>query len=161
MSAMDSLAKLSVGRGDDAAIAFAPDDVPPDQAKQLAQEIARHLGESGLPRGQRVCWIIAAEASDDESRTAKLASAIADAVTGSLLIIHDPRDLDALIFQRRIAGQRRGGVYLNAAWQSASVRIACGEPMSVLFGLCAWFNQPARLRPEDLNANIVLGRPGD
>ena len=159
MSAMQSLAELSVGRGDDAVIAFAP-DFPPDQAEQLAQEIAWHLGASGLPRGQRV-WIIAADASDDESRTAKLASAIADAGTGSLLIIHDPRDLDALIFQRRIAGQRRGGVYLNAAWQSASVRIACGEPMSVLFGLCAWFNQPARLRPEDLNANIVLGRPGD
>ena len=30
MSAMDSLATLSVGRGDDAAIAFAP-DVPPER----------------------------------------------------------------------------------------------------------------------------------
>ena len=154
MSAMDSLAKLSVGRGDDAAIAFSP-DVPPDQAKQLAQEIARHLGESGLPRGQRV-WIIAADASGDESRTAKLASGIADAGTGSLLIIHDPRDLDALIFQRRIAGQRRGGVYLNHAWQSASVRIGCGDGLALVDGLSAWFNPVARLSADDLHADLLI-----
>ena len=85
-----------------------------------------------------------------------MASAISDHIGGARLVVHDSREPDGLIFQRRIPGQRRGGIYLNAAWQSASVRIACGEPRRVLFGLCGWFNRPARLRQEDLNADLVL-----
>ena len=148
------LSALSVRRNDDAAIAFSP-ALPPAQAEQLAQKIAQRLDDAGLPRDQRV-WIVAADTSDDESRTAKLAAAIADACSGSLLNVHDPRDHDALIFQRRIPGQRRGGIYLNLQGQSASYRIACGDPLDLIGGLSAWFNRRNQLRAEDLAASLLI-----
>ncbi|MDE2968172.1 MAG: hypothetical protein OXS30_11910 [Chloroflexota bacterium] len=151
MTLSDALHTLSIGRGDDLAIAFAP-TLTPRRAAAFARRIARHLDDAGVPADRRV-WIIAAAADDEQ--TARLASAIADPAAGSPLTLHDPRDPDVLVFQRRIPGQRRGGVYLNHAWQAASRRIACGDPLDLLDGLSAWFNPPAHLRPEDLDAFLV------
>lgn len=152
MTLADSIRTLSIERGDDVAIAVS-DRLSAGVAARLAREITERLREAGVPRGQRT-WIVATR-NDDEA-AASTASAISDHVDGARLIIHDSREPDGLTFQRRIPGQRRGGIYLNAAWQSASVRIACGEPRRVLFGLCAWFNRPTQTRPDDLGADVLL-----
>ena len=149
----DVLRDLSVDHHDEVAIAVS-DRLDADEAATLARTITARLGESAVPRNQRV-WIVATR-GDDKSAASTVA-AISELIDGSRLIIHDAREPDGLTFQRRIPGQRRGGIYLNHAWQSASVRIACGEPRRVLFGLCAWFNPPAQLESEDLNADLILG----
>lgn len=152
MTLADGLRTLSIEHRDDVAIAVS-DRLSADVAARLAREITELLSEAGVPRGQRT-WIVATR-NDDEA-AASTASAISDHIDGARLMIHDSREPDGLTFERRIPGQRRGGIYLNAAWQSASVRIACGEPRRVLFGLCAWFNRPTQTRPEDLGADVVL-----
>ena len=152
MTLADGLRTLSIEHRDEVAIAVS-DRLSADVAARLAREITERLSEAGVPRGQRT-WIVATR-NDDEA-AASTASAISDHIDGARLMIHDSREPDGLTFQRRIPGQRRGGIYLNAAWQSASVRIACGEPRRVLFGLCAWFNRPTQTRPEDLGADVVL-----
>ena len=152
MTLSDALQDLSVERGDDIAIAMS-DRLAGDAATRLAQAITARLQEAAVPRDQRT-WIIATR-NDDEAAAA-LVAAVSDHIDGARLIIHDAREPDGLIFQRRIPGQRRGGIYLNHAWQSASVRIACGEPRRVLFGLSAWFNGPRQLDEPDLNATVCL-----
>jgi hypothetical protein len=153
MTPSELLLDLSVGRGDDVAVALS-DRLPSDSATLLARVITARLHEAAVPRNQRT-WIIATR-QDDEA-AAVLVAAISDQIDGARLIIHDAHEPDDLTFQRRIPRQPRGGIYLNHAWQSASVRIACGEPRRVLFGLCAWFNPAAQLRAVDLNADLVLG----
>ncbi len=152
MTPSDRLRTLSIGQGDDVAIAVS-DRLATDVAARLAQAITARLHEAALPRSQRT-WIIATRGDDEAA--ASTASAISDHIDGARLMIHDSREADGLTFQRRVPGQRRGGIYLSAAWQSASVRIACGEPRRVLFGLCAWFNRPTQTRPDDLGADVVL-----
>ncbi len=145
---------LSLSRRDDVAIAFAP-TVSIGYASAFAQEVAGRLDEVGVPAGQRT-WIVAST-GDDES-AARLTAAISAQASGARLLIHDPREPDDLTFQRRIPGQRRGGIYLNAAWQSASVRVGCGDALDLIDGLSGWFNRRATLREEDLNATLLLGR---
>lgn len=147
-----TLSSLSVDHRDDVAIAVS-DRLAIDVAARLAAAINARLHEAALPRSQRT-WIIATR-NDDEA-AASMAAAISDHIDGARLIVHDLWEADDLTFERRVPGQRRGGIYLNAAWQSASVRIACGEPRRVLFGLCAWFNRPTQTRPDDLGADVVL-----
>lgn len=153
MTLSDALRDLSVERGDDLAIALAP-SLALHRAAIMARRIARHLDDAGVPADRRI-WIIAAGADDEH--TARLASAIADPIGGSPLILHDPRDLDGLIFHRRIPGQRRGGIYINHHWQQASRRIACGDPLDLLDGLSAWFNPRNQLEVEDLEASLQIG----
>ncbi|MCY3921412.1 MAG: hypothetical protein OXG27_03340 [Chloroflexi bacterium] len=152
MTLADGLRTLSIEHRDDVAIAVS-DRLSADVAARLARKITERLSAAAVPRSQRT-WIIATRGDDEAA--ASTASAISDHIDGARLVVHDSREPDGLTFQRRIPGQRRGGIYLNHAWQSASVRIACGEPRRVLFGLCGWFNRPARLRQEDLNADLVL-----
>lgn len=146
------LQALEIGPDELVAIAVS-DRLAPDIAAELAEQISQRLRHAALPRDRRT-WIIATR--DDDEAAAATASAITGRLDGARLIIHDAREPDDLTFQRRIPGQRRGGIYLNHAWQSASVRIACGEPKRVLFGLSAWFNAPARLQADDLDADVVL-----
>ena len=157
MRMSDALHVLAVDHGDDVAVAVS-DRLPTDVAARMARAVTARLNEAAVPRGQRT-WIITTRG--DDQAAASVVAAISDQIDGARLIIHDARAPDDLIFQRRIPGQRRGGIYLNAAWQSASLRIACGEPGRVMFGLCAWFNPAARLKREDLNADLVLGEQGD
>ncbi len=152
MTLSEALRDLSLDRSDDIAIAVS-DRLPGDAAARLAQAITARLQEAAVPRDQRI-WIIATR-NDDEA-AASLVAAVSDHIDGARLIIHDSRETDDLTFQRRIPGQRRGGIYLSHAWQSASVRIACGEPRRVLFGLSAWFNGPRQLDESDLNATVCL-----
>lgn len=147
------LAELSLNHDDDVAVAVS-DRLPPDVATQLARAITARLHEAAVPGSQRT-WIIATR-NDDEA-AASTAAAISDHIDGARLIIHDAQEPDDLTFQRRIPGQRRGGIYLNHAWQSASLRIACGEPRRVLFGLSAWFNGPRQLQEADLDASLLIG----
>ena len=157
MTGSGTLRDLSVERRDDVVIAVS-DRLSPQVASDLARQISDRLRQAAVPVDQRT-WIVATR-NDDEA-AARVAAAISDLIAGARVIIHDAREPDGLTFQRRIPGQRRGGIYLNHAWQSASVRIACGEPKRVLFGLSAWFNPPTRLGREDLNADLVLGPQGD
>lgn len=153
MNKAEGLKGLSLSRRDDVAIAFAP-TVSISEASTFAQQVARRLDEAGVPAVQRI-WIVAST-GDDES-AARLIAAISAQASGARLLIHDPREPDDLTFQRRIPGQRRGGIYLNAAWQSASVRIGCGEPLDLVIGLSGWFNRRTSLRADDLNATLLLG----
>ena len=153
MTLNDDLAALRVGRGDDVAIALAP-QISLRRAAVVARRVSQRLDEAGVPSGQRT-WIVAAGA-DDET-VARLSAAIAEAVGDATLIIHDARDPDGLIFQRRLPGQRRGGIYLNHHWQQASRRIVVGDPDSVAVALSAWFNGPGQVCADDLDADVVSG----
>ena len=148
----EDLQALPLSRDDAIAIAVS-DRLSRERAASLAELITNRLHEAAVARHQRT-WIIATRG--DDQAAARVAAAISDRIDGARMIIHDSREPDGLTFQRRIPGQRRGGIYINHAWQSASVRIACGEPRRVLFGLSAWFNTAARLKPEDLQADLAL-----
>ena len=148
--------ELEIAPHDAAAIAFDP-TLAPESATRLAAEAARRLDAAGVPARQRI-WIVGAGA--DDMAGALLLAAIEPYTRDSRLALHDPQDADGLIFERRFSGERRGGVFLNADWQRASVRIACGDRARVLAGLAAWFTPAAMLDPEtDLRADAVLG-PG-
>ncbi|MCY3567974.1 MAG: hypothetical protein OXH38_05065, partial [Chloroflexi bacterium] len=121
---------------DRVAIAVAP-TLTRRQAEVLAREAAQLLDDAGVPFHQRT-WIIAS--GGDDTRSARIAAALTDAVGPSPLTFHDRTEPDGLIFQRRQPGQRRGGVYLNHEWQSASVRIGCGDPLDLVEGLSGWYN---------------------
>ncbi len=134
------------------AIAVDP-TLPRRRAAAAAREAAAALDDAGIPIRRR-CWIIAAGA--DDARTARIVAAVADSVDGARLILHDPHEPDDLIFQRRLPGQRRGGVYLNADWISASARIVIGNAETVARGLCGFFNPPESVDANDLDADLVL-----
>lgn len=153
MTDADELNVLNLSRRDDVAIGFAP-SLSIRHASVWSRQIARHLDDAGVPAAQRV-WIVAST-GDDES-AARLTAAVSAQASGARLLIHDPREPDDLTFQRRIPGQRRGGIYLNAAWQSASVRVGCGDALDLVDGLSGWFNRRALLRADDLNATVLLG----
>lgn len=148
-----ALAMLSADHRDDVAVAVS-DRVSPDDASELSARINDRLDQAGVAASQRT-WIVAT-AGDDEA-AARIAAAISDVNGGARVIIHDPQEPDGLTFQRRNPGQRRGGVYLNHAWQSASVRIGCGDGLALADGLSAWFNSAAQLSADDLNADLLLG----
>ena len=148
------LAMLEIARHERVAIAVSP-AIGPERAAQLAERITARLDQAGVP-SQRRSWIVAA-ADDPDSEAIAVISALSDAIGAAPLTLHDRRDPDGLIFRRRLPGQRRGGVYLNALWMQAGVRIGCGAPVEIAAGLCAWFNEPAMLDAErDLGATLVL-----
>ncbi len=149
----DAVSRLQVTHRDDVAIAVSV-QLSPDVAANLAETIEQRLRDAAVPLNQRT-WIIASS-GDDES-AARTIAAISDFAEGARVIVHDARDPDGLIFQRRIPGQPRGGIYLNAAWQSASVRIGCGDPQDLVLGLCAWFTAPGQIFSEDLQADLSIG----
>ena len=147
------LAALTADYRDDVSVAVSA-RLDPDIASILASSIHDRLDQVGVPVSQRT-WIVAA--SGDDSAVARTAAAVSDVSGTARLIVHDPHDPDDLIFQRRIPGQRRGGIYLNAAWQSASVRIGCGDALELVQGLSAWFNADEQLDAGDLSATVVVG----
>ena len=148
------LAMLEIARHERVAIAVSP-AIGPERAAQLAERITARLDQAGVPP-QRRSWIVAA-ASDPDAEAISVISALSDAIGPAPLTLHDPRDPDQLIFRRRLPNQRRRGVYRNAQWMQANIRIACGAPVEIAAGLCAWFNEPAMLDPErDLGATLVL-----
>ena len=150
------LPDLAFARYDGVAIAFDP-ALDPGEAGELASRIRACLDAVPVAPGQQD-WLVAA--AGDEEAAALVLAAVEPQARGARLALHDPHDPDALVFQRRIPGQRRGGVYLNAAWQLASIRIACGDPARVLRGLAAWFTPADVLEVErDLAADAVLARP--
>ena len=152
------LAMLEIARHDRAAIAVSP-AISPARAAELAEKITARLNQAGVPPSRRT-WIVVqtdqADSSNADAQTAAVLAALSDAIGPSPLTIHNPRDADNLIFHRRPPNQKRGGVYLNAHWMQATIRIACGPPHELAAGLCAWFNDPASLVPEDLSATLVL-----
>ena len=148
-SALDS---LSIDQRDEVAIAVS-DRVLPERAARLLKRINDRLDQAGVTVSQRT-WIVAT--TGDDEAAARIAAAVSDVSGGARVMVHDPREPDGLTFQRRNPGERRGGIYLNHAWQSASVRIGCGEPLALVDGLSAWFNPAAELSAEDLDADLVL-----
>lgn len=95
-------------------------------------------------------------ATDADAQIAAVLAALSDAIGPSPLTIHNPRDPDNLIFHRRPPNQKRGGIYLNAQWTQATIRIAIGQPHELAPALSAWFNDPSALNPTDLSATLVL-----
>lgn len=152
MTLPDALEELSVESTDDVAVAVA-DRLSQDVAAQLTRRINERLDQAGVPVAQRT-WIVAT--TGDDEAVARIVAAVSDFSGGARVIVHDSREPDDLTFHRRIPDQRRGGVYLNHAWQAAAVRIACGDPLIVVDGLSAWFNQIARLSADDLHADVLL-----
>ena len=148
------LAMLEIARHERVAIAVSP-AIGPERAAQLAERITARLDQAGVPPPRR-SWIVAA-ADDPDAETVAVISALSNAIGPAPLTLHDPRDPDQLIFRRRFPNQRRGGVYLNAQWMQANIRIACGAPADLAPSLAAWFNEPAMLDPErDLEATLML-----
>ena len=152
MSDGSALGSLSIDHRDEVAIAVS-DRVLPDRAARLSRRINERLDQAGVAVSQRT-WIVAT--TGDDEAAARIAAAVSDVSGGARVIVHDSREPDGLTFQRRNPGERRGGVYLNHAWQSASVRIGCGEPLALVDGLSAWFNQVARLSADDLHADLLI-----
>ena len=152
MSDDSALASLSIDHRDEVAIAVS-DGLLPDSAAHLLKRINDRLDQAGVAVSQRT-WIVAT--AGDDAAAARIAAAISDVNSGARVIVHDPREPDGLTFQRRNPKQRRGGVYLNHVWQSASVRIGCGDGLALADGLSAWFNSAAQLSVDDLNADLLL-----
>jgi len=152
MSDGSALASLSIDQRDEVAIAVS-DRVLPERAARLSRRVNDRLDQAGVPVSQRT-WIVAT-AGDDEA-AARIAAAVSDFSGGARVIVHDPREPDGLTFERRVPGQRRGGIYLNHAWQSASVRIGCGDGLALVDGLSAWFNAAAELSADDLRADVLI-----
>ena len=152
MSDVSALESLAIDHRDGVAIAMS-DRLGPDRAAHLSRRINGRLDQAGVPESQRT-WIVAT-AGDDEA-AARIAAAVSDVSGGARVVVHDPREPDDLTFQRRLPGQRRGGVYLNHVWQSASVRIGCGDGLALVDGLSAWFNPVARLSADDLHADLLI-----
>ncbi len=154
-SPQQQLAVLALERRDRVAVAVSH-TIGVERAVELAERISARLDHAGVPPPRR-SWIVANPDGGDWSAAAAVLGALSDLVGSARLTLHDPRDPDALIFQRRPPDQQRGGVFLNAAWMQASVRIACGPPAELAAGLCGWFNSPAALDPErDLDAALLL-----
>ena len=149
------LAMLEIARHDRAAIAVSH-RIGASRAAELAEQITSRLDHAGIPSRRRV-WILAASPEPNaDAEAAPVLAALADSIGPAPLTLHDPRDPDNLIFRRRPPAQKRGGVYLNAQWIQATIRIACGPPHDLAAGLSAWFNDPASLAPADLSATLVL-----
>ena len=149
------LAMLEIARHDRAAIAVSHRIGAP-RAAELAERITSRLDRAGIPARRRIWILAAAPGLDLDSEAAPVLAALADSIGSAPLVLHDPRDADSLIFRRRPPNQKRGGIYLNAQWMQATVRIACGPPHELAAGLSAWFNDPASLAPADLSATLVL-----
>ena len=147
-----AVAALSVEYDDYVAVAVS-DQLNPDLASRLVGLISDRLDQVGVALTLRT-WIVATRG--DDSAAAGIAAVVSDVSGAARLIVHDPQEPDDLIFQRRIPGQQRGGIYLNAVWQSASVRIGCGDAGDLVVGLAAWFNSPGQVQPEDLQANLTV-----
>lgn len=149
------LAMLELARHDRVAIAVAP-SIAPARAADLAEKITARLNQAGVPKNRRA-WIVAqTDSSHADAQAAAVLAALSDAIGSSPLTLHDPRDADGLIFHRRPPNQKRGGIYLNAQWLQATIRIACGQPAELAAGLSAWFNDPATLASKDLAATLIL-----
>ena len=175
------LAMLELARHDRVAIAVAP-SIAPSRAADLAEKITARLNQAGIPQARRA-WIVAqadqtataqtappnadaqtaaanpdiqTAATDADAQIAAVLAALSDAIGPSPLTIHNPRDPDNLIFHRRPPNQKRGGIYLNAQWLQATIRIACGPPHELAPALSAWFNDPTTLAPADLSATLAL-----
>ena len=149
------LAVLEIARHDRAAIAVSH-RISPQRAAELAEQITARLDRAGVPVQRRVWILAAAPGPDADLEVAPVLASLADSIGAAPLTLHDPRDADALIFRRRPPDQKRGGVFLNAHWMQAAIRIACGSPTEIAAGLSAWFNDPAALEPADLSATLIL-----
>ena len=143
---------LLLDHRDDVAIAVS-DRLLPDRAARLSRRVNDRLDQAGVPVSQRT-WIVAT--TGDDEAAARIAAAVSDVSGGARVIVHDSREPDGLTFERRVPGQRRGGIYLNHAWQSASVRIGCGDGLALADGLSAWFNAAAELSADDLRADVLI-----
>ena len=146
------LAMLLLDHRDDVAIAVS-DRLLPDRAARLSRRVNDRLDQAGVPVSQRT-WIVAT--TGDDEAAARIAAAVSDVSGGARVIVHDSREPDGLTFERRVPGQRRVGIYLNHAWQSASVRIGCGDGLALADGLSAWFNAAAELSADDLRADVLI-----
>ena len=154
MTALD-LNQLIVGSHQLVTIAFSA-DLTPELAVELAQRVAQRLRAQSVPPA-RCCYIVCSGPEFDDTNAALLLAALEPITTPARLRLHDPDDPDRLWFQRRLNDERRGGIFLSADWMRAGVRIACGEPASVLAGLSAWFSDPAELDVQlDLNADAIV-----
>ncbi len=149
----DTLSQLTPSRGDDVVVAVS-DRLSTDEVDRLTRVVSAWLQENSVT-GDRRCWLVATSGSDEAA--ARTAAAISDAAPGARVLVHDRRDLDGLIFERRNPGERRGGVYLNAVWQSAGLRIGCGDALELVDGLSAWFNEVGQLSADDLDCDALLG----
>ena len=125
---------MNIGREEEVAVAVDA-TLRPSRAAVYARRVQEAL--AAVPPAQQT-WIVTAGA--DDVQTAAVAAAVGEVIGAADLVIHDPQDADALVFQARYPGERRGGIYLNARWQAASVRIVIGEAERAAEGMAAWFN---------------------
>ncbi|MEE9277085.1 MAG: lactate racemase domain-containing protein, partial [Dehalococcoidia bacterium] len=113
-----------VGPDDHVAIVFS-DLTRPTPNAIIAPELLRVIEGEGVPRGQ-ITLIVGAglhRGMTQEELERLLGAEIARSYR---IVVHDARDPDSQIFLERYPGERRGGIYLNAHFMRASVRIVTG-----------------------------------
>ena len=117
------LAEL-VGPDDHVAIVFS-DITRPVPNAMIAPELLRVIEGAGVPRDQ-ITLIIGGglhRAMTPEEQETLLGAEI---VRSYRVVMHDARDPDGVVFLERYPGERRGGIYLNAHYMRANVRVVTG-----------------------------------
>lgn len=159
----------SLDGDDDVAIVFSP-RLPARISAVVAAELLAAVEGRGVSRS-RISLII--------GRDLEFASSDSDPIRmlghGYRVLVHDPHDPDGLLFQQRYPGERRAGIYLSQAFQSASARIVVGEAaphfaagwtqaLAVLPGVAAAHNvartfSVANLLHPDARSGVSEGNP--
>ena len=113
-----------VGPDDHVAIVFS-DLTRPTPNALLAPELLRVVEGRGVPR-ERITLIVGAGLHRAMTAAELEALLGREVVRDYRVVIHDARDPDGVIFLERYPDERQGGIYLNAHYLRASVRIVTG-----------------------------------
>ena len=101
------------------------DNTRPVPSTVIAPALLEALASAGVPDGQ-ITLLVGGGLHTPMTR-AQMDGLLGPAVTARYrTIAHDARDPDQQIFLERYPGEPRGGIYLNAAFMQATVRIVTG-----------------------------------
>ena len=101
------------------------DNTRPVPSTVIAPALLEALASAGVPDGQ-ITLLVGGGLHTPMTR-AQIDGLLGPAVTARYrTVAHDARDPDQQIFLERYPGEPRGGIYLNAAFMQATVRIVTG-----------------------------------
>lgn len=113
-----------VGPDDHVTIVFS-DNTRPVPNREIALALLEALAQGGVPNDQ-ITLLIGGGLHEPLS-TAQIETLLGPQIARRYrTLAHDARDPDQQIFLQRYPGEPRGGIYLNAAFMQASVRIVTG-----------------------------------
>ncbi|PZC47638.1 MAG: Nickel-dependent lactate racemase [Chloroflexi bacterium] len=113
-----------VGPNDHVTIVFS-DNTRPVPNREIAPALLEALAAAGVPDHQ--ITLLVGGGLHEPLSAAQIDTLLgADIARRYRTLAHDARDPDQQIFLQRYPGERRGGIYLNAAFMQATVRIVTG-----------------------------------